>query len=67
VEWGEIRIAPPFLTFEERLNLYMDDLKVELIYVGPAHTTNDVIAWVPERKVLFTGDVIFNQGTPPLP
>jgi len=64
VEWGEIKIAPPFLTFEERLNLYVDDLKVELIYVGPAHTTNDIIAWVPERKVLFTGDVIFNQGTP---
>jgi cyclase len=64
VEWGEIEIAPPFLTFEERLNLYVDDLKVELIYVGPAHTTNDIIAWVPEREVLFTGDVIFNQGTP---
>jgi len=64
VEWGEITIAPPFLTFEERLNLYVDDLKVELIYVGPAHTTNDIIAWIPERKVLFTGDVIFNRGTP---
>jgi len=64
VEWGEIRIAPPVLTFEERLNLYVDDLKVELIFVGPAHTTNDVVAWVPERKVLFAGDVVFNGGTP---
>jgi len=64
VEWGEVRIAPPFLTFEERLNLYVDDLKVELIFVGPAHTTNDVVAWVPERKVLFAGDVVFNGGTP---
>ena len=64
VEWGEVRIAPPFLTFEERLNLYVDDLKVELIFAGPAHTTNDVVAWVPERKVLFAGDVIFNGGTP---
>jgi cyclase len=61
---GEIKIAPPFVTFEDRLNVYVDDLKVELIYVGPAHTTNDVVAWVPERKALFTGDVIFNQGTP---
>ncbi len=64
VKWGEIQIAPPFLTFEERLNLYVDDLKVELIYVGPAHTTNDIIAWIPERKTLFAGDVIFNRGTP---
>ena len=64
VDWGEIRIAPPFVTFEERLNLYVDDLKVELVYVGPAHTTNDIVAWVPEREVLFAGDVIFNKGTP---
>ena len=64
VEWGEVRIVPPFLTFEERLNLYVDDLKVELIFAGPAHTTNDIVAWVPERKVLFAGDVVFNGGTP---
>jgi cyclase len=64
VDWGEIRIAPPFVTFEERLNVYVDDLKVELAHVGPAHTTNDIVAWLPERKVLFTGDVVFHQGTP---
>ena len=33
-------------------------------YIGPAHTTNDVVAWVPERRVLFTGDLVFNGGTP---
>jgi cyclase len=64
VQWGEIEIAPPFVTFEGRLNLYMDDLLVELIYVGPAHTTNDIVAWIPERKVLFAGDVVFNGGMP---
>jgi cyclase len=64
VEWGEIEVAPPSVTFSDRLTVYVDDLRVELIYVGPAHTTNDIVAWVPERKVLFAGDVIFNGGTP---
>jgi len=64
VEWGEIEVAPPFVTFEERLTVWVDDLRVELIFVGPAHTTNDIVAWIPERKVLFAGDVIFNGGTP---
>lgn len=64
VEWGEIRVAPPFVTFEDRLNVYVDGLRVELIFVGPAHTTNDIVAWVPERKVLYSGDIIFHQGTP---
>jgi len=64
VEWGEIRIAPPEVTFEERLTLWVDDLKVELIYMGPAHTTNDIVAWIPDQKVLFSGDLVFNGGTP---
>ncbi len=64
VEWGEITVTPPFVTFEDRLNLYMDDLLVELIFVGPAHTTNDIVVWIPERKVLFAGDVVFNGGMP---
>jgi cyclase len=64
VEWGEIEIAPPSVTFDKRMTLHVDDLTIELIYVGPAHTTNDVIVWLPERRVLFTGDVIFHGGTP---
>jgi cyclase len=65
VEWGQLVAAPPFVTFEERLHVYVDDLLVELHHFGTAaHTTNDVVAWIPERKVLFTGDLVFNGGTP---
>jgi cyclase len=64
VHWGDLQVSPPFLTFDENLTLHVDDLAVELIFVGPAHTTNDVVAWIPERKLLFTGDVVFNGGTP---
>jgi cyclase len=29
-----------------------------------AHTTNDVLVWIPERSALFCGDLVFNGGTP---
>lgn len=64
VDFGDCPVTPPTVTFEDKLSLYVDDLKVELIFVGPAHTTNDIVAWIPERKLLFTGDIIFNGGTP---
>jgi cyclase len=65
VEWGEIRTAPPFLTYTDRVSLYVDELKCEVIHVGtPAHSTNDSIVWIPERRVLFAGDLLFNGGTP---
>ena len=64
VTWGDLELAPPFITFQERLDLFVDDLRLELHYLGPAHTTNDVVVWVPERSLLFTGDLVFNGGTP---
>ncbi len=64
VEWGDLEVDPPFVTFQERLTLWADDLRLEAIFVGPAHTSNDVVLWVPERKVLFTGDIVFKDCTP---
>ena len=45
--------------------MHAGDLRAQVRYVGtPAHTTNDSIIWVPDRSVLFCGDLIFNGGTP---
>ncbi|MGH9007171.1 MAG: MBL fold metallo-hydrolase [Acidimicrobiales bacterium] len=65
VEWGAIEKAPPTLTFSDSVTVWVDDLECQVRYVGtPAHTTNDVIVWLPERSVLFAGDLVFNGGTP---
>jgi cyclase len=65
VEWGDIELEPPFLTYRDGVTLWVDDLRCEVTHVGTAaHTTNDSIVWVPERSVLFSGDLLFNGGTP---
>jgi cyclase len=65
VEWGAIELAPPFLTYKDGVTVWVDDLRCEVTHVGSAaHTTNDSIVWIPERKVLFSGDLLFNGGTP---
>ncbi len=63
-DFGNPVKTPPFITFERRLDIFAGDLKIELIHVGPAHTNNDVIAWIPDRRLLFSGDIVFNGGTP---
>ena len=68
VDWGALHPEPPFVTFEDQLTVWVDDLRVELHAVPtPAHTTNDIVAWIPERSVLFTGDLVFVGGTPFVP
>jgi cyclase len=65
VEWGDLTLSPPNLTFTDRLRVWSDDVPIEVSYVGqPAHTSNDCLIWLPEREVLFCGDLLFNGGTP---
>jgi cyclase len=64
VEWGDIEIVPPSVTFTDRLTLYAGELEVQLVHIGPAHTTNDVVVWIPGRGVLFAGDIVFNGQAP---
>ncbi|MBN6057981.1 MBL fold metallo-hydrolase [Nonomuraea sp. RK-328] len=65
VEWGELEAVAPFLTYTDGVNLYSDELRCEVRHVGTAaHTTNDSYVWLPERRLLFSGDLLFNGGTP---
>ncbi len=65
VEWGDLTLDPPFVTFTDEITVHVGDLRVEVKHVGtPAHTTNDVIVWIPDRSVLYCGDLVFNGGTP---
>jgi cyclase len=64
VDWGELEVAPPFVTFAERLTVWRDETEIRLSFVGPAHTTNDVVAWLAGDGILFAGDLVFNGGTP---
>ncbi|WP_243788666.1 MBL fold metallo-hydrolase [Saccharopolyspora gloriosae] len=64
VEWGDIRLALPTVTFQDRMTLHVDDRIAELHHVGPAHTTNDVVVWLPAERILFAGDVLLNGCTP---
>jgi cyclase len=64
-DYGDIQLRPPEITFSDRVTLYVDDQPVELQAVGrPAHTDNDVVVWVPERRCLFAGDLAFAGGQP---
>jgi glyoxylase-like metal-dependent hydrolase (beta-lactamase superfamily II) len=65
-EWdfSGIELTPPSTLFDDRLDLDLDGLRVELRYVGPAHTVGDVIVHLPAQHVVFTGDVLFRLCTP---
>lgn len=48
----------PTLTFREKMTLYMGKRRVELMFLGRAHTAGDIVAWVPDEGVMFSGDIV---------
>lgn len=59
-----ITVTPPNSTFDNEITLQVGDKTVEIKDLGPAHTESDVIIYVPEDKVVYTGDLLFNEGHP---
>jgi glyoxylase-like metal-dependent hydrolase (beta-lactamase superfamily II) len=59
-----IEAALPSRVFEGELELKVGDRTVKLIEVGPAHTGGDVIVYLPDERVVFTGDIVFHGGHP---
>ena len=54
----------PTRTFDGELSLHVGARRVELLQVGPAHTGGDLLVHLPDDGVLFTGDILFIEGTP---
>ena len=56
--FDEVRVRPADATFSGERALRVGKLDVELHELGPAHTAGDAIAFLPEQKVLFSGDLL---------
>lgn len=63
-EFDGIEPRLPTRTFEGRLDLAVGGKRVALHQVGPAHTRGDLLVHVPDDGVVFTGDILFVEGTP---
>jgi cyclase len=59
-----IELTLPNETFSGEMNLRVGDKSVQLVELGPAHTRGDVVVYVPEDRVVFTGDIMFAGAHP---
>ena len=52
----------PTLVFERQITLYLGKLEVRILHVGPGHTRGDTIIWLPQQRILFSGDLVEYQA-----
>lgn len=48
----------PTLAFAKEMTLYLGKREVKLLQLGAGHTSGDIVAWVADAGVMFTGDLI---------
>jgi cyclase len=62
---GDVTPRTPTIVYEDALTIMPGARHVEVRHPGsPAHTTGDSYVWLPQERVLFTGDLVFHGGTP---
>ena len=54
----------PNLVFKKRLTLWLGKLQVEIMQLGRGHTKGDTVVWLPQEKILFSGDLVEYEATP---
>lgn len=59
-------VVMPDETFEDKKVIEMGGVRIELLNLGPAHSPGDIIVWLPEKKLVISGDMAFHQRMLPL-
>ncbi|MGD8631335.1 MAG: MBL fold metallo-hydrolase [Gammaproteobacteria bacterium] len=47
--------------FEDSLDITLGGTMLQLVHAGQAHTPADVFVWLPNEKVVFTGDIVYTE------
>ena len=54
----------PTITFQGELTVWLGSVEVRLMQLGRGHSKGDTVAWLPQQKVLFSGDLVEYGATP---
>lgn len=54
----------PTMTFKGEMTLWLGKLEVKLLQLGRGHTKGDTVLWLPQQKILFSGDLVEYGATP---
>jgi len=58
------KAAPPGITYDGSMHLWLGGQEVDVLHVAPGHTDGDSMVYFASQKVLHMGDLFFNGSYP---
>lgn len=55
-------VVKPTLTFADRHTLDLGDVTLELVFFGKGHSDSDVLVYIPQEELLFTGAIAYQRA-----
>ena len=70
-EYRRSTIVIPDITIRDKMVIHSGERRIELLYLGDANTAGDLVMWLPEEKLVATGDMVvaptpYGFNVPPL-
>jgi glyoxylase-like metal-dependent hydrolase (beta-lactamase superfamily II) len=59
-------LTRPDVSFEDEYTIALGDERIELLRLGPTHSPGDIVVWLPERKLVISGDMAFHERLLPV-
>lgn len=59
------KVTPQHITFSREVKIYAENLEIRITHPGTAHTSGDSYVYLPERKIVFCGDLLFAKPCTP--
>ncbi|MDH3375717.1 MAG: MBL fold metallo-hydrolase [Gammaproteobacteria bacterium] len=59
-------VVMPDKTFKDKMVIEMGGERIELLFLGPAHSPGDIMVWLPQKRLVISGDMAFHQRLLPI-
>ncbi|MEA3410926.1 MAG: MBL fold metallo-hydrolase [Pseudomonadota bacterium] len=59
-------VVSPDETFEGKRVIELGGETIELLDLGPAHSPGDIVVWLPQRRLVISGDMAFHERMLPV-
>ena len=61
---NRIPVRLPDITFSDSMTLELGGIAFEMLYFGISHSNSDIVIYIPQLKIIFTGDLFSKFGRP---
>ena len=59
-------VVMPDITFEQQYIIELGGMRIEVLYLGPGHSPGDIQVWLPQQRLVISGDMAFHQRLLPI-